>query len=462
MPNLILMTDSYKASHFLQYPPGLTRLYAYLESRGGDFTHSVFFGLQHLLSQYLCAPIIPNEVEEAAEFFAAHGLPFNRDGWENIWRKHGGRLPIRIRAVPEGSVVPTKNVLMDVESTDPEFPWLVGWVETLLMRIWYPTTVATLSWHARQVIDSFLRLTADDPASEIDFKLHDFGARGVSSHESAGIGGAAHLVSFKGTDTVEGVIFARDYYEATMAGFSIPAAEHSTVITWGREGEVDSYRHALKAFGKPGATFAVVSDSYNVYEAVDRIWGGELREEVKRSGATLVIRPDSGDPAHVLLQLLRSLGSKFGTATNAKGYKVLNSVRLIQGDGMDFEAIRYVLARLTHEGWSASNLAFGMGGGLLQKVNRDTLRFAYKVSECQVGDETRAVKKEPVTDPHKRSKAGKLDLVRRDGKWQTVPYVGIGSELVTVFENGEIKKRWTFDEVRERARAGEEAVRNGR
>jgi nicotinamide phosphoribosyltransferase len=455
--NPILRTDSYKASHFLQYPPKTTRLLGYFESRGGLYGETLFFGLQYLLEEYLSRRVTDVNVNEAASFFAAHGLPFPEEGWRTIARDLDGRLPVRIRAVPEGSVVPVRNALMTVESTDERVPWIVSWLETQLVRLWYPLTVATLSWHIKRRIFEYLARTSDDPVGELPYKLHDFGARGVSSAESAGIGGMAHLVNFRGSDTVEGVMFARRYYGAEMAGVSIPAAEHSTVTAWGRERERDAYRNFVERFLGPGKypIAACVSDSYDLWNAIETIWCEELRDLIEASGSTLVIRPDSGDPSEVNVRALKILERKVGCRVNAKGYKVLpRSFRLIQGDGNDDEeAIDRVLRAITSHGFSASNIAFGMGGGLLQRVHRDTQKIAFKLCEATVDGRAVPVAKNPVTDAGKASKSGPLDLVMVEGRYRTVPGPRQDSALVTVFENGEIQRRWTFDEVRARAEA---------
>lgn len=460
MNNLALLTDSYKSSHFLQYPPGTTSLFAYLESRGGRYGKTVWFGLQYLLKKYLSQQITPEQVEEAAAFWKRHGEPFPKEGWMRIATKHEGKLPLHIRAVAEGSVVPTHNVLMTVENTDAEVPWLVTWVETLLERVWYPTTVATLSWNCKRKILEYLQKTSDNPSGEIPFKLHDFGGRGVSSGESASIGGAAHLVNFLGSDTVEGILCAEEFYgigDDVAAGFSIPAMEHSTVISWGRGGEVDAFRNMIENHPEYNI-LACVSDSYDIYNAVEQIWCDDLRDLVKNSGKTIVIRPDSGDPAEVNLRLLKILERKVGMSVNSKGYKVLPPYfRLIQGDGNDDEdSIDYVLFALYQNGYSATNIAFGMGGGLLQKVNRDTQKFAYKISEVIVNGEVRNVSKAPKGDPTKASKAGRLDLQFREGYgYETVVgNAGRLSVLETVFVNGEVKKTWTLPEVRARAEKG--------
>jgi len=468
LDNLILNTDSYKASHWLQYPPGVDATFFYVESRGGVYDRTVFFGLQAILKSALGTPVTHGMVDEARDFFAAHGEPFNDAGWRRIVDRHGGRLPLRVRAVPEGSVVPTHNALVTIESTDPDAFWLPSYIETLLLRLWYPVTVATISWHVKRTIREFLQKTSDDPDSQINFKLHDFGARGVSSLESAGIGGAAHLVNFMGTDTVSGVLTARAYYGEPMAAFSIPAAEHSTITSWGREHEVDAYRNMLRHFAKPGSLVAVVSDSYDIFHAISEYWGRELRDEVIRSGATIVIRPDSGDPVDVVHKSLVLLDEAFGSTINGKGYKVLNHVRVIQGDGINPTSIRAILERTTSAGFATDNVAFGMGGALLQRLDRDTQKFALKCSAAHIDGHWVDVYKQPVTDTGKVSKRGRLVLLhhREYGSWKTVtvpPGIADPSEFVpahgwthameTVWENGNLLRDWTFADVRARANA---------
>lgn len=456
---LVLNTDSYKTSHWLQYPPGTTTVFSYIEARGGSLPYTVFFGLQALLKEYFTKPVLADDLALAEEVCAAHGVPFNRAGWQHVVEAHGGRLPLRIRAVPEGSVVPVNHALITVENTDPACWWLTSYVETALLRIWYPTTVATHSHATRRLIAEALERTGSLEA--LPFKLHDFGARGVSSLESAMLGGMAHLVNFQGTDTMTALLGARAYYGEPMAGFSIPAAEHSTITAWGRDGEAEAYRNMLRQFGKPGALLAVVSDSYDLDAAVTRLWGDALREEVIASGATVVIRPDSGDPTAVVLRTVQSLDAAYGSDVNAKGYRVLRHVRVIQGDGITRESIASILAALAGAGYSADNVAFGQGGALLQQVNRDTLGFAMKASAAEVGGQWRDVFKAPVTDPAKRSKAGRLTLMRRGDAFATVRVDSPGYQqalvdgatevLRTVFENGRLLVNDSFAAIRARA-----------
>lgn len=452
--NIILRTDSYKLSHFKQYPPGTEHVFSYFENRlGGRFPYTMFFGLQALIKKYLEGAVVTREyVEEAREFAEQHMGEFNYDGWLHILYEHEGRLPVRIRAVPEGTLVPESNVLMTIENTDPKTYWLTNHLETLLVQTWYTSTVATLSHQVRRILLSALEKTGDP--SLLPFKLHDFGFRGASSVESAGLGGMAHLVNFQGTDTIEAVRYAQRFYGAGMAGVSIPASEHSTITSWGEANEVEAMRNMLLKY--PTGLVACVSDSFDIDRACSEYWGGKLKEDVLRRDGVLVVRPDSGDIVPMVMNVLRRLGNAFGTYHNAKGYRVLNDkVRVIQGDGCTIDTIAEVVNAMVNGGWSLDNIAFGMGGGLLQKVDRDTQKFAFKCSSMTANGNEIDVYKEPKSDPGKNSKRGRLELVKTlGGGFKTVREgeVSLAEQrmLSTVFEDGQLVKRYSFGEIRER------------
>lgn len=454
----LLNTDSYKTSHFLQFPAGTTGMSAYIESRGGQFDKTVMFGLNAILKHSI-RPITTDDVDEAAELFAAHGEPFDRQAFDIIVKEYGGMPPLRILAAREGEVIPTHNVLAVIESTDERVSLfsLGQYLETLILRVWYPITVASLSWHAKKIIYKALQASSDDPDGQIPFKLHDFGARGVSSHESAMLGGMAHLVNFMGTDTVAALVGARRFYGEQMAGYSIPASEHSTITSWGRDREADAYANMLKQFGQPGRILACVSDSYDLFNAVENIWGGTLRQQVIDSGATLVVRPDSGDPVTIVGMTAELLALKFGATINSKGFKVLNNVRIIQGDGINLTTIQAICDALIEKGFSIDNIAFGMGGALLQGVNRDTQKMAMKCSAACVNGEWIDVYKDPITDSGKRSKRGRQMLYRQaNGDYVSAVQgrTDLGEEaLVKVYENGEFYNAPTFADIRARAQA---------
>lgn len=462
--SLILATDSYKLSHWVQYPKNTTNVFSYIESRGCNYSDRImFFGLQYFIRKYLSEPVTIEQVNLAEKFAKGHGVPFNKDGWLAMIEKHGGMFPVRIRALKEGAVVPTHTAMATIEATDPEFYWVVSYLETALLRaVWYPSTVATNSFLCKQTIKKYLDLTADDTAAEINFKLHDFGGRGVSSQESAEIGGMAHIVNFLGSDTIEGIAAAMHYYDCDeVPAYSIPAAEHSTMTSWGKEGERQAYQNMIDQYAKPGAIFAVVSDSWDIYNAVNNIWGDGLLDQVKEKGATVVIRPDSGNPLTVPIEIIQMLMDKVGYTINSKGYKVLPShVRVIQGDGITHDSLGKILANVEAAGLSASNIAFGMGGGLLQHVNRDTFKFAMKCSAAEVDGKWIDVYKDPVTDSGKRSKKGRMTTVIEGNEifgevtTKRLSEVKNGDIDIfhTVYENRPVIEAYeTFATVRERA-----------
>jgi nicotinamide phosphoribosyltransferase len=465
--NLLLLADAYKYSHYKLYYPGTTKIYSYLESRGGQFDQTVFFGLQYFLKHYLEGQVITKEkIDAAAEFLPqvfGRDDVFDRSRFDYILEKHGGKLPIRIKAVPEGSVVPVNNVLMTIENTDPECFWLSNFLETLLMQVWYPCTVATLSREVKKIVQSYYEETASEKAKAgLDFVLNDFGFRGVSSVESAALGGAAHLVNFRGSDTIMGSVMARKYYNTKeVFGLSIPATEHSVCTLLGKEGELEVFKHVLKTF--PTGLVSCVSDSYDIFNACSKYWGEELKELVLSRDGVLVIRPDSGDPIFTLLRVFDILFEKFGYTINERGFKVLPpQVRVIQGDGVNIQTIRFIYSALQVNGISAENLVLGMGGALLQKVDRDTQKFAFKCSYAELNGKGVDVQKNPLElDNHgdlvtsfKKSKAGQLKLINTAEGFKTVrkeEQPGDEDQLVTVFENGKIVNESTFEQVRAKA-----------
>lgn len=465
--SIILRTDSYKFSQWVQYPKGTTHISSYIESRGGE-NKSVFFGPQAFIKDYLLTPITMADIDRAEKIVTAHGLPFNREGWEIIVREYNGYLPLEIQSVPEGTVMETHNVQMQVVNTDPRMWWLTSYIETALLRaVWYPSTVATKSRKMKVLIAKALQETSDVPVmDQLMFKLHDFGARGASSSETAMLGGMAHLVNFMGTDTAEALVGVMAYYNTDeVVGFSIPASEHSTITSWGREHEVDAYENMLNTFGGPGKLLACVSDSFDIYAATRDLWGEKLKDKIINMGGTLVVRPDSGDAETVPVEIIEILADKFGFTVNSKGYKVLPPyVRVIQGDGINEHSLPKILENLKAAGFSADNIAFGMGGGLLQAWNRDTLKYAMKASAIRINEgKWVGFSKDPVTDKGKRSKEGRLGLVYECGVGscghKTLPEDLAdkkGNLLRTIFRNGELLVEDTFEQIRERAALKEE------
>jgi len=449
--NIILDVDSYKVGMFRQYPKGTEYVSSYIEARGSkdiDYNETVFFGLQYYLKEYLSHPITMDDILEAEEIYALHGEPFNLDGWLYILEKYDGYLPVKIEAVPEGLVTPLSNVLVQVVNTDPKCFWTPTWLETSLLRaIWYATSVASNSRTIKKLMNDYY--VRSGSVGGLDFKLHDFGSRGVSSKESAGIGGLANLINFQGTDTVESIVFGRNYYNIDMPGFSIPASEHSTITTWNVENEaIENMLDANPEYD----IIACVGDSYNIYKMVHFV-GTELKMKIEDSGKTFVVRPDSGDPTVVPIEIIEQLMTYFGYSVNKEGYKTLpDCIRVIQGDGITKDSIKSIITQLQIHKLSLDNLAFGMGSGLLQQVNRDTYGFAMKASNITIEGKDFDVFKDPIHGG-KSSKKGVLGLYHNENTDFTTERVlkDGHNNLRTVYENGSILIEDNFEAIRQRA-----------
>lgn len=480
--NLVLLGDAYKYSHHKFYEDNTSLVYSYMESRGGRFSETVFYGLEMFMKEFIeGVAITQEELEEAYEYLGTkYGVfgredVFDKSKFQYIIDVHGGRLPVRIKAVPEGSIVGVKNVLVTIENTDPNCYWLTNFLETIMMQIWYPITVATLSHEVKKIVREYFEKTSDLPSdimdTAIEFVLNDFGFRGVSSVQSAGIGGSAHLVSFMGSDTTyASKKIIENYNTDTVFGLSVPATEHSIMTMRGEKGEVEMMKRVLMKY--PTGIVACVSDSYHILRACSKYWGEDLKELILSRPATpgnqLVIRPDSGHVVNTLKAVFEILFDKFGYTVNSKGFKVLPpQVRVIQGDGVNIGSIAEIYEELYRLGISAENIVFGMGGKLLQaNIDRDTQNFATKACFAIVDGEERDLVKSPtevdengnLTPSFKKSKQGRLKLVKNeDGTYRTVTsrdadFDTVKDELVTVFENGKILVEYTFEEIRARVR----------
>jgi len=447
--NVLQDVDSYKTSHWKLYDPEVTHLTSYLVARKLPAWAKgvVVFGVARYVNEVLSQRITTTDIDSMQSLMNGHIGPgvFNYDGWRELVRAHPWGLPLEVWSMPEGSVVAEGDPILYVRNTDPRFPWLTTWIETSIEQLWYPMTVATFAHEAKRRLRN-TALIDGTPLADVDFKLHDFGARGAASEQAAGIGGAAHLTSFKGSDNVPALFtLARNYDcgEGPVA-FNIPAAEHSTVTSWGRDREDVGYEHALDAFGD-APLLSIVSDSYDYERVVKDVWGGSLKDKVLMRNGTLVVRPDSGDVVDTVLWTLNMLGRAYGTTRNARGYHVLNPhVRVIQGDGMNLTTLQDTLHAMTLSGWSLENVTFGMGGALLQKHDRDTLGFGYKLCGIEREDgETEDIVKSPTASSMKRSR-GYAEMWRK----------GLFDAMEPVFEGRATNLPWPkFDDIRRRVEA---------
>lgn len=460
----IFDTDSYKASHFKQYPEGTEYVYSYIEARtGSGFDKVVFFGLQYILKNIISLQLTLKDIEAAEAFFNFHVGIFNTDGWKYILEKHNGYLPLQIKAIPEGTVVSRGVPLITIVNTDKKCYWLTHWVETILVRVWSTINVATISYNAKLIIKEFLQKTSDVPLQNIlPSRLQDFGSRGSYCQEAAAVGGMGHLVNFAGSDTVTAIVNAQNTYNTQeMLAFSIPAAEHATITSWGRENECKAFENMIDTFGGKVPYFAIVSDSYDLENAIKNHIGSTLKQKIINCGSVAVIRPDSGLPQEVVVNSLKWLDEAFGSIVNSKGYKVLaNCVRVIQGDGININSIPEILQAVVDAGYSTENIVLGMGGGLLQQHNRDTFRFAQKCSSICINGEWKDVQKIPATDITKASKAGRFTHISFFDSENNIEYIDATTTeylesnlmpLVYDFQEGDsvpFINEFTFEEVR--------------
>lgn len=511
MRNLLLMTDVYKMHHAEMYPDGTTEIYSYLTTRSNKkYNKVLFYGLQPILKM-LQAGVSKEDVKE---FLDIREMILGPDTRGVITKGMNalaelGYIPLEIKAVPEGTYLDNKNVLMTMRNTHPDFPWVVGFFESMILKLWNTCTVATSSKKFKTLVEKYADETCGNRGL-VPFQVHDFGYRGVSSEETAELSGSAHLVSFYGTDTVSAVSYVKKNYGVKAGnpiGLSVPASEHSVMCSFGREGELDAFKNMLKLY--PTGLVSIVSDTYDLWNVLTN-FASTLKEEILARDGKVVFRPDSGDPEKILLGnaltyneyvkvmysnmdtliyekdgkffessesydqrggsrstreikptpenkgCIRLLDEMFGSTVNELGYKELNpKVGLIYGDGMYFERFERILTKMKEMGYASNNLVIGVGGLLLQQHNRDDLGFAIKATYAIVNGQPRNLLKDPITDSGKKSHTGLMMLTKENGVYVTKDNCTEEEEktglLTSVFKDGKILRTQTFDEIRDLA-----------
>lgn len=354
-------------------------------------------------------------MNEADRFYSTHNIghtpfPFPRDLFLSFIAEHNGYFPVIVEAIADGTVVSARTPVYQIFAAG-KYSRLITFLETILTQLWYPTTVATLSRRAKDLIAAAFDTSSDNPAL-IDSRLHDFGMRGCTCVEQTIIGGCAHLLSFTGSDTMSAGYYAQhSINRGKPVSVSIPATEHSVMTSW--SSEEAAILNMIDQFGGAGKVFAVVMDSYDYTHALTVVLPAVKAAHIQKGG-TMILRPDSGNPVDCVLEALRAGEACFGAAVNSKGYKVIPHMGVIQGDGIDVNTIESILAATLAAGYAADNVAFGMGGGLLQRVNRDCMSFATKLSclTAAATGEQRDVMKRPKTDAAKVSYPGVLSVHR--------------------------------------------------
>jgi len=471
-PNFCTATDFYKFGHWCQYPKGMDSINSYCEAREGALFHDIVWnGILPILKDFFEGDVITRDnIEEANEIvtgMGGHPAYFNRAMWEEILTKHNGRLPLSIKALPEGTVVPPSTPLFCITNTGGAITQpLVNHSETLLMHVWSSTTVASVSRYIKKnILDKWAKLTGT-PELTI-WQLHDFGFRGVSSWQTAVYSGMGHLITCRGTDTSDAVRGIRHYYGTKeIFGNSVWATEHSVATSYGPgRGEVDYVLAQLNA-APDDAIVSMVMDSYDTFNFAQNVVGHpEVLAKIKARSGRTVFRPDSGDPVAVNLRVLDILGNVLGFTVNGLGYKVLNhNVGVLQGDGMDYQTIDTLFeAIITIGHWSSDNLVVGSGGGLLQKWNRDTLRFAIKASHGSINGVGFDIFKDPATanvgNETKASKRGLLKVAQIGNTFTTISSTTCAPNMFNqyvdamepIFLNGDIMGTHDFNLIKKRA-----------
>lgn len=467
---MAVSSDSYKAGHYMMYP-GADKMVAYGEFRapypGQADQRIVFHGIRYIVENFLEHQWTVEEVEMAEKFYSTHNAgntpyPFPKNLFLKFIKENNGYFPVKVEALPEGTVIYPHVPVYQITAEAP-YAVLCTFLETLMTMVWYPTTVATLSRHVRTIVERFFEETVDPENNwKIDSRLHDFGYRGCTSQEQAVIGGVAHLLNFGGSDTMAAAFYAQFHLNGGKpVASSIPATEHSVMTAW--PNEQMAVENMMEMFGQNDLVnklgiFATVGDSYDYKNFLENIVPVVAQKYAGKWGLW-VLRPDSGDPVACVVMGLHAAERAFGVTVNSKGFKVLKGAAIIQGDGITITEIEKILEATKAEGFSVENVAFGMGAGLLQKVNRDTMSFATKLSHIQFITGAKVdVMKRPNTDSGKYSLPGIMKVAYERGcKDMMVPRVfPIESEtgpnlLEVVYNCGPVTPQWPlFDQIREK------------
>lgn len=421
-------------------------------------TRIVFYGIRYILENYLLKQWTMDDVDKCDAFFSTHlaptfsSFPYPKDLFIKFIKENDGYMPIKLEVLPEGTCIHAHVPVYQI-TAEGDYARLATYMETLLTMVWYPTTVATLSRRVKQKITDAFEVSVENGRDScyLDSRLHDFGFRGCTCVEQSVLGGVAHLLNFKGSDTMSACYYAQfALNNGKPVASSIPATEHSVMTSWPTERE--AILNMIRHFGT--GIFATVMDSYDYQKALEEVVPSVAAEKVSQGGCW-VLRPDSGDPVDAVIAGLIAADKTFGSDVNSKGYKVPLGVEVIQGDGINYHTIESILAAVHAAGFSAQSVAFGMGGGLLQRVNRDTLSFATKLSYIEYADGTkREVLKVPKSDVGKESLPGVLGVKRVDGIPTVFPKeeVSPGEDILrVVYDKGPVPVDWeSFEDIKAR------------
>lgn len=485
----IHLTDGYKVDHIHQYPEGTEHVYSNMTARGSRLpgvNHIVVFGIQYFVLKYLVEEfdnnffhcdketVIRKYKKRIDSYLGVDVVPLDHiEALHNL-----GYLPIRLRALPEGTVVPMRVPFLTIENTRPEFFWLTNFLETMMSAaIWHPITVATIAFEYRKLLQQYAQVTSDNPEF-VKWQGHDFSMRGQTSIESASVSGIGHLLSFTGTDTIPAIDMAELYYGASgVVGGSVAATEHSVMCFGGETTEFETYKRLItKVY--PKGIVSIVSDTWDYWKVLTETLP-KLKSQIMQREGKVVVRPDSGDPVKIIcgddtvsvleparVGTVELLWRTFGGRINSKGYKELDPhIGVIYGDSITLERAQQICEQLKQKGFASTNVVFGIGSYTYQYVTRDTFGFAIKATAGMINGEEVHVSKNPKTDPGLKKSARGFLTVERDDKGELVLRDGLsyqeslGGLLETVFVDGVVITATSLGEIRERI---DKAVIQGR
>ena len=486
--NPLTAIDFYKADHRRQYPEGTTEVYANFTPRTSRLANVlkdsydkkiVFFGLQYFIKDFLIDSWNNNFFKQDKEKVVSaykrrmdNALGKNAIEVSHIASLHDlGYLPIKIKALPEGTRSPIRIPVLTIVNTHPNFFWLTNYIETVIScYLWKPITSATIAFEYKKLLTEYAIKTGT-PIEFVQFQAHDFSFRGMSSLQDAALSGAAHLTSFVGTDSIPAIDFLEDYYEANaeqeLIGCSVPATEHSVMCMGMQDNELETFRRLINEL-YPSGIVSIVSDTWDFWKVITK-YTVILKNDILKRNGKVVIRPDSGDPVKIIVGdkeakegsteykgAIECLWEVFGGTVTNTGYKMLDShIGLIYGDSITITRAQQILKELANKGFASGNIVFGVGSYTYQYVTRDSFGFAIKATSGIVNGKRRDIFKDPKTDlGSKKSAKGLLrveqekdTLVLYDEQSQEQENQGI---LECVFQDGELKKPISLSTIRNR------------
>jgi len=483
IPAPTTLCDGYKLDHRRQYPPGTERIQSNWTARGSRLpgvNKVPLLGLQAFLQKYLMEelePFFAGDIDEIAARFTKRVNGYlgpNEIGEEHIRAWHAlGYTPLEFRAVPEGMEVPIRVPMFTVENTQREFFWLVNYFETILScSIWLPCTSAAQALRLRRLFEHYA-LSTGSPREFVQWQGHDFSMRGMGSLESSMLSGMGHLLAFTGTDTIPALDFIEHYYPTnSLIGGSVPATEHSVMCAGTKESEEETFQRLLNVY--PTGIVSVVSDTWDLWNVLTNILPS-LKSQIMARNGKIVVRPDSGDPVKIVCGdpdapegtprrkgVVELLWDTFGGTKTVTGHKLLDShVGCIYGDAINYARAEAILAGLSAKGFTSANVVFGVGSYTYQYVTRDLFNFAMKATYAERDGVGIPLFKAPVTDDGvKNSAKGRLAVLREPAGRITLvneatPEQEAASLLQPVWRNGKFLRYYTFDDVRENARAND-------